>query len=109
MSDYHKLQFVLDIATMTDGMRPKVRPHVQTFTGDTAKFLAHISKSAVDLTWHLLSNDIDQVMLDWSSTNLLKKAFRKVHQNSGETYFKMCKGCLNILPFSMLNSFSTWP
>ena len=52
-----------------------------------AKFLAHICRGAVDLTRHLLASGNEYVMLGWFSTYPLKRAFGKLRQGSGETYF----------------------
>ena len=87
MSDDPRLQFLLDVAAMADDMRPTSNSRVRSLTADTAKFLAHICRGAVDLSRHLLASDNAYVMLGWFSTDPLERAFGKLRQGSGGTYF----------------------
>ena len=68
-------------------MRPTTNPRVCSITSDTAKFLAHICRRAVDLTRYLLASGNEYVMLRWFSTDPLERAFGKLLQDSGLTYF----------------------
>ena len=87
MPDNPRIKFLLDIAAMADGMRPTTNSRVCSLTSDTAKFSAHICREAVDLTRHLLASGNKYVMLGWFSTNPLERAFGKLRQGSGGTYF----------------------
>ena len=71
--DDPRIKFLLDVAAMDDGMRSTTNPRVCLLTSDTANFLAHICKGAVDLTRHLLASDNEYVMLGWFSTDPLKR------------------------------------
>ena len=82
-----RLQFLLDVAAMADRMKPKESPRVCSLTQDTSKFLSHICRGAVDLVRHLLSRGNEYEMLGWFSTDPLEKAFGKLRQGSGGTYF----------------------
>ena len=87
MPDDPRIKFLLDVAAMADGMRPTTNPRVCSLTSDTAKFLAHICRGAVHLTRHLLASGNEYVMLEWFSTDPLERAFGKLRQGSGGTYF----------------------
>ena len=58
MFDDSRTKFLLYVAAMADGMRSTTNPRVCSLTLDTAKFLAHICRGAVDLTRHLLGSGI---------------------------------------------------
>ena len=49
MPDDPRLQLLLDVASMADGMKPKESPRFNSLTHDTSKFLSHICRGAVDL------------------------------------------------------------
>ena len=68
-------------------MKPKESPRVHSLTHDTSKFLSHICRGAVGLVKHLLSKGNEYVMLGSFSTDPLEKAFGKLRQGSGGTYF----------------------
>ena len=87
MPDDPKIKFLLDVAAMADGMRPTTNSRVCSLSSDTAKFLARICRGAVDLTRHLLASGNEYVMLGWFSTDPLERAFGKLRQGSGGTYF----------------------
>ena len=87
MPDDPSIKFLLDVAAMADGMRPTTNPSVCSLTSDTAKFLAHICRRAVDLRRHLLASRNEYVMQGWFSTDPLERAFGKLRQDSGELIF----------------------
>ena len=87
MPDDPRIKFLLNVAAMADGMRPTTNPRVCLITSDSAKFLAHICRGAVDLTRHLLESGNEYVMLGWFSTDPLERAFGKLLQDSRLTYF----------------------
>ena len=64
MPDDPRIKFLWDVAAMADGMRPTTNPRVCSLTSDTAKFLAHIYRGAVDLSSHLLASDNEYAMLE---------------------------------------------
>ena len=70
----------------SNGMRPTTNPRVCSLTSDTAKFLAHICRRAVDLTRHLLASGNKYFMLGWFFIDSLERAFGKLRQCSGETF-----------------------
>ena len=82
-----RIKFLLHVAAMADGKRPNKNPRVCFITSDNAKFLAHICRGAVNLTRHLLASGNDYVILGWFSTDFLERAFGKLRQGSGGTYF----------------------
>ena len=63
--DNQRLQFLMDITAMAENMQPTSCPRFQTFSRDTARFLSHICKGAVDLVRYMLTNGSDYVMLGW--------------------------------------------
>ena len=73
MHDDPRIKFLLDVAAMDDGMRSTTNPRVCSLTSDTANFLAHICKGAVDLTRHLLASGNEYVILGWFSTDPLEQ------------------------------------
>ena len=87
MPDDPRIKFLLHVPAMADGMRPTTNPRVCSLTSDTAKFLAHVCREAVDLTRHLLANGNEYFMLGWFSADPLERAFGKLRQGSGGTYF----------------------
>ena len=87
MPDDPRIKFLLDVAAKADGMRPTTNPKVCSLTSDTAKFLAHICRGAVDLTRYLLASGNEYVMLGWFFTDPLERAFGKLRQDSGERAF----------------------
>ena len=78
MPDDPRIKFLKDVAAMADGMRPTTNPRVCSLTSDTAKFLAHIFRGAVDLKRHLFASGNEYVMLRWFSTDPLERAFGKL-------------------------------
>ena len=82
-----RIKFLLDVAAMADGMPPITNSRVCLLTSDTAKFLAHIYRGAVNLIRHFLATGNEYVMLGWFSTDPLERAFGKLRQGSGGTYF----------------------
>ena len=63
--DNQRLQFLMDVAAMAENMQPTSCPRFQTFSRDTARFLSHICKGAVDVVRYMLTNGSDYVMLGW--------------------------------------------
>ena len=63
MPDDLRIKFLFDVAAMADSMRPTTNPRICLLNSDTAKFLAHICRGAVDLTRHLLARGNEYVML----------------------------------------------
>ena len=87
MPDNPRPQFLLEVAIMADEMKPKESPHVCSLTHDSSNFLLHICRDAVGLVKHFLSKGNEYVMLGSFSTYPLEKAFGKLQQGSGGTYF----------------------
>ena len=63
----------------------------KTLTSDTSHALFHTLNGIVDLCKHLLSTTHKYVLLGLFSTDPLEKAFGKLRQGSGGTYFLTCQ------------------
>ena len=87
MPDDPRSQFLSEVVTTADEMKPKESPRVRSLTHNTSKFLSHICRGAFDLVKHLLSGGNEYVMLGSFSTDPLETAFGKLRQGSGGTYF----------------------
>ena len=71
MPDDPRLEFLLDVATLADGMKTKEGPRVRSLTHDSLEFLSHLCRGAVDLVKHLLSGGNEYVMHGWFFTDPL--------------------------------------
>ncbi|XP_065668955.1 uncharacterized protein LOC136088647 [Hydra vulgaris] len=67
---------------------------VKQLTLDTSNAIAHSCYGFIDLVETLLSNGANYVLLGWFSTDPLEKAFSKLRQGSGGTYFINAKSVI---------------
>ncbi|XP_065643884.1 uncharacterized protein LOC136075255 [Hydra vulgaris] len=67
---------------------------VKKLTLDTSNAIAHSCYGFIDLIETLLSNGAKYVILGWFSTDPLEKAFPKLRQGSGGTYFINAKSVI---------------
>ena len=87
--DDEKLNYLLDIAEMADQMKtPSQGKRVKELTKDTANALSHTCRGMVALARHLLLDpEYKYVILGQFTSDYLEKAFGKIRQGCGGTYF----------------------
>ena len=86
--DDSRLELLLSNAKMFQKMeKPRGGKRSRCLTIDTAQAIHHTLNGLVDLSKHLLTDDHDFVMLGEYSNDPLEKAFSKIRQGSGGTYF----------------------
>ncbi|XP_065648838.1 uncharacterized protein LOC136078051 [Hydra vulgaris] len=88
-----QLQLLRDIAELSNFMKPTGKC-VKQLTLDTSNAIAHSCYGFIDLVETLLSNGAKYVLLGWFSTDPLEKAFSKLQQGSGGTYFIKAKSVI---------------
>ncbi|XP_065662684.1 uncharacterized protein LOC136085317 [Hydra vulgaris] len=88
-----QLQLLRDIAELLNFMKPTGK-RVKQLTLDTSNAIAHSCYGFIDLVETLLSNGAKYVLLGWFSTDPLEKAFSKLRQGSGGTYFINAKSVI---------------
>ena len=67
---------------------------VKQLIQDTSTAIAHTCYGLIGLVQMLLSNRAKYVFLGWFSTDPLEKAFSKLQQGSGGTYFANAKSVI---------------
>ncbi|XP_065669230.1 uncharacterized protein LOC136088706 [Hydra vulgaris] len=87
------LQLLRDIAELSNFMKPTGK-RVEQLTLDTSNAIAHSCYGFIDLVETLMSNGAKYVLLGWFSTDPLEKAFSKLRQGSGGTYFINAKSVI---------------
>ena len=86
--DDERLEFLLELAEMFRKMgKPRGGRRRRCLTIDTSNALWHTINGLVELCKHLLDDDHDFVMFGDYSNDPLEKAFGKLRQGSGGTYF----------------------
>lgn len=104
-----RLNFLLNLAGMVEKMAPdKQGQRIKNLTKDTSRAFSHTCRGMVDLVKHLLITSHKYVCLGHFTSDPIEKAFGKLRQGSGGTYFinvqqilqkvdiKKTKLCLNI-------------
>jgi hypothetical protein len=87
-SNDQRLDFLISLAEMVENMNAENGLHrVKTLTIETAGALSHTLRGLVALAKHLLTTTHDFVMLGEFSSDPLEKAFSKLRQGSGGSYF----------------------
>jgi len=86
-ADDPRLDFLISFGSMCLAMKSKPKERVKQLTRDTALAAYQTSHGMVDLTRHLLNSSHEYVTLGEYSTDKLEKAFSKLRQGSGGTYF----------------------
>lgn len=84
------LKKLIDMSTMIESMFPKIgtsHKRFKSLTLDTASNFYHTCRGLVDLAVFLLESNHEFVMLGNFTTDPLEKAFGKLRQGSGGTYF----------------------
>ena len=95
--DNSNLEFLTNFASVVDRMKPSSGIRMKQLTKDTANSLSHTCRALVDLSKHMLSTTHDYVLLGIYTTDYLEKAFGKLRQGSGGTYFITCQQVLEKL------------
>ncbi|XP_065645388.1 uncharacterized protein LOC136075876 [Hydra vulgaris] len=85
-----QLQLLRDIAELSNFMKPTGK-RVKQLTLDTSNAICY---GFIDLVESLLSNGAKYVLLGWFSTDPIEKAFCKLRQGSGDTYFINAKSVI---------------
>ena len=81
------LLFLLDVADMVERMKKSGPKRVKQLSKDTSKSISHVCRGLVNMARYLLDCGNDYVILGWFTTDPLEKAFSKLRQGSGGTYF----------------------
>ena len=82
-----RLNYLLQFGTMCLNMISKPKKRVKQLTRDTALAIHQTSNGLVELARYLLSTTHSYVALGKFTTDKLEKAFSKLRQGSGGTYF----------------------
>ena len=83
----HRLDFLLKLANIADGITNSGNEPIQQPTRDSGRALSHVCRRLVDLTWYLLECSNSYVLLGWFTTDPREKAFWKLLQGSSGSYF----------------------
>jgi hypothetical protein len=84
--DDQQLKLLRDTADLAKFMKPTGKRFKQ-LTLDTSTAIEHTCYGLIDLVETLLNTGSKYVLLGWFSTDPLEKAFSKLRQGSGGTYF----------------------
>ena len=91
--DDRQLELLHETAELSNFMKLSGK-RVKQLTEDTSNATAHTCYGLIDLVETLLSNGAKYVLLGWFSTDPLEKAFSKLRQGSGGTYFVNAKSVI---------------
>ena len=91
--DERQLQLLHGAAELSNFMKPSGK-QVKQLAQVTSSTIAHICYGLIDLVETLLSNGAKYIFLGWFSTDPLEKAFSKLQQGSGGTYFVNAKSVI---------------
>ena len=71
----HRLEFLLKLTDITDGMTNSGNKGIQQLAKDTGRTLLHVYRELADLTRYLLECANLYVILRWFTSDPLEKAF----------------------------------
>ena len=98
-----RLNYLLQFGTMCLNMISKPKKRVKQLTRDTALAIHQTSNGLIELARYLLSTTHSYVALGKFTTDKLEKAFSKLRQGSGGTYFISVQQVLEKLNFQKTN------
>ena len=84
--DDSRFLFLKDIGQMTEQMKPSGKERIKCLTRDASKFISHICYGFIELAKQLLTHQ-DYVLFCLYTTDPLEKAFGKLRQGTGGTYY----------------------
>lgn len=82
-----RLDFLAELAALAKSLRGGRGTRVKMLTCDTSKALEHTCRGVIDLIKLLLETTHDYVLLGKFTSDPIEKAFGKLRQGSGGTYF----------------------
>ena len=82
------MNVLLNLANMVEKMAPdKQGQRIKHFTKDTSRAFSHTCRGMIQLVKHLLTTSHKYVCLGHFTSDPIEKAFGKLQQGSGGTFF----------------------